>query len=89
MTSKASWVAGFPAQVAFRAAHVGTATGLGGAGGVGLGDGLGSGMGDSVGLWLGEGELEGLERATTGPFAVQPAMASITPASASPLLTGM
>lgn len=82
-------MAGFPVQVAFRAAHVGTATGLGGAGGVGLGDGLGVGMGDGVGLGLGEGKLEGLERAITGPFAVQPARASSTPASASPLLTGM
>jgi hypothetical protein len=71
------------------AAHAGTATGLGDGLGEGLGDGLGDGLGSSVGVGLGEGEFEGLERATTGPFAVQAAMASRTPASANPLLTGV
>jgi hypothetical protein len=59
MTSRASWVAGFPGQVAFMAAHAGTATGLGG--GDGLGEGLGEGLGSGgVGAGLGVGECEGL-----------------------------
>jgi hypothetical protein len=70
------------------AAHEGTVEGVGNGVGVGLGVGLGEGLADGVGLGLGEGELEGLERATTGPFAVHPARASRTPASANPLLTG-
>ena len=82
-------MAGFPGQLARRAAQAGTATGLGTGVGEGLGDGLGDGVGSGVGLGLGEGVFEGLERATTGPFAVQPAMASSTPASANPLLTGV
>jgi hypothetical protein len=81
-------VAGVPGQVARIAAHAGTATGLGAGVGVGLGEGLGEGLGSGVGVALGDGELEGLERATTGPFAVQPAMSSSKPASANPLLTG-
>jgi hypothetical protein len=73
------------------AAQAGTATGLGSGCGEGLGDGLGSGLGDGVGLGLGlgDGEWAGLEWATTGPFAVQPAMTSNMPASANPLLTGV
>ena len=89
MTSSASWVAGCPRQLARTVAQAGTATGLGTGVGDGLGDGLGVGLGSGVGVGLGEGELEGLDLATTGPFAVQPAMASSTPASANPLLTGV
>jgi hypothetical protein len=61
MTSRASWMPGFPGQVARRAAQAGTATGLGSGGGEGLGDGLGDGLGSGVGVGLGEGEFEGLE----------------------------
>jgi len=71
------------------AAQAGTATGLGTGVGDRLGVGVGLGLGSGVGVGLGEGEFEGLERATTGPFAVQLAMASSTPASANPLLTGV
>jgi len=71
------------------AAQAGTATGLGTGVGDGLGVGVGLGLGSGVGVGLGEGEFDGLERATTGPFAVQPASASSTPASANPLLTGV
>src|SRR6202165_2508617 len=74
MTSRASWVAGVPGQVACMAAQAGTATGLGTGVGEGLGDGLGVGLGSGVGVGLGEGGFEGLERGTTGPFAAQPAM---------------
>jgi hypothetical protein len=90
MTSSASLVAGVPAHVARKAAQAGTATGLGKGVGDGLGDGIGDGLGSGVGIGVGlkEGECEGLERATTGPFAVQPVKASSTPASANPLLTG-
>lgn len=89
MTSSASWVAGCPGQLARMAAQAGTATGLGTGVGDGLGVGVGLGLGSGVGVGLGEGEFDGLERATTGPFAVQPASASSTPASANPLLTGV
>jgi len=82
-------VAGVPGQVARMAAQAGTATGVGRGAGEGLGEGLGVGLGSGVGVGLGEGEFEGLERATTGPFAVQPAMTSSTPASANPLPTGV
>lgn len=73
------------------AAHAGTATGLAGAGGDGLGEGLGLsvGVGDGLGLGLelGEGPAEGLECATAGPFAEQPATTSKAHASANPILT--
>jgi len=75
--------------VAVLAAQAGTATGLGSGVGDGLGEGLGDGLGDGVGVGLGEGLGEGLERATTGPFAVQPARASSKHARANPLLTGV
>jgi len=45
--------------------------------------GVGLGVGDGLGLELGEG----LECATTGPFAVQPATASRAHASTNPILT--
>ena len=63
ITNSASWVAGAPVQLACRAAHAGTATGLGGAEGEGdgLGDGLGDGVGDGVGVGLAVGAGEGLE----------------------------
>jgi hypothetical protein len=80
-------------QLTCIAAHVGTATGLGGedGDGVGLGVGLAVGVGLGVGLGLADAwsEGEGLPRATSGPFAVQPVTASSTPASTSPLLTGL
>ena len=78
-------------QLTCMAAHVGTATGLGGAegDGVGLGAGLGVGVGLVVGLADVWGEAEGLTRATSGPLAVQPVTASSAPASTSPLLTGL
>jgi hypothetical protein len=79
-------------QFACMAAHAGTATGLGGAGGdgdgEGLGEGLGDGLGDGLGEGLGDGLGEGLEWATAGPFAVQPATASRAHASNTPILTG-
>lgn len=88
MTIRASWVAGFPGQLARSAAHAGIAIGLGAGVGEGLAGGLGDGLASGASEGLGEGEGEGLERATTGPLAVQPARASSTPASANPLLTG-
>jgi hypothetical protein len=53
--------------------------------GVGLGVGLGEGLG--VGVGLAEGDADGLEWATAGPLAEQPATASRTPMSTNPLLT--
>ena len=88
ITSSASCVEGAAGQLAWIAAQAGAAIGLGT--GMGEGDGLGEGLGESLGEGLAEGlecEGEGLERATTGPFGVQPAMASKTPASIHPLLT--
>ena len=89
ITSSASCVDGAAGQLAWIAAQAGTAIGLGA--GRGEGDGLGEGLGESLGEgledWLGECDGEGLERATTGPLGVQPAMASKTPASIHPLLT--
>ena len=89
ITRSASSVAGAPGQLAWMAAQAGTAIGLGS--GTGEGDGLGEGLGEGLGDGLGEGlarcEGDGLERATTGPFGVQPAMASNIPASTHPRLT--
>ena len=78
-------------QLTCMAAHVGTAIGLGGedGDGVGLGVGLGVALGVGVGPADARGEGEGLTRATSGPFAVQPLMASSVPASTNPLLTGL
>jgi hypothetical protein len=80
-------------QLTCIAAHVGTATGLGGpggdGGGVGLGDGVGVGLEAGLGVGLADAMGEGLTCATAGPFAVQPATASSAPASTSPLLTGI
>jgi len=89
MTSKASCVEGVPGQPACSAAQAGTATGLGVGigGGGGLGDGLGDGLGEGVGVGLGEAGDDGLEWATAGPLAEQPATASRTPMSTNPLLT--
>jgi hypothetical protein len=63
ITNSASWVPGAPVQLACKAAHAGTATGLGGAGAVGdgLGDGLGVGVGVGLGVGLGDGVDEWLE----------------------------
>lgn len=71
------------------AAQAGTAIGLadGIGDGDGLGDGLGVGLGGEVGVGLAEGGTEGLEWATAGPLAEQPATASRTPMSTNPLLT--
>jgi hypothetical protein len=86
ITNSASCVAGAPGQELCRAAQAGTARGLA------AGDGDGEGVGVGVGDGLGEGEAtgkddgDGLERATTGPFAVQAAAASRTPMSTNPLL---
>ncbi|MHB8613730.1 MAG: hypothetical protein ACYDAL_15110 [Candidatus Dormibacteraceae bacterium] len=85
MSSRASCVAGTPVQLACMAAQAGTATGLARGGGDGLG--VGVGVGDGLGLELGEGLGEGLECATTGPLAVQPAMASSAQTSINPFLT--
>jgi hypothetical protein len=89
MTTMDSCVAGGPVQLACMAAHAGTAIGLARGDGDGLGVGLGVGVGDGdgLGLELGEDLGEGLERATTGPFAVQPATASRAHASTNPILT--
>jgi hypothetical protein len=74
------------------AAHAGTATGLGAGDGEGEGLGTGLGVGDGDGLALGVAMAdcrdEGLEWATAGPFAVQPATATRTHASTTPSLTG-
>jgi len=69
------------------AAQAGTATGLASGAGDGLGEGLGVGVGLGVGDGLGLELGEGLECATTGPFAVQPATASRAHASTNPILT--
>jgi hypothetical protein len=77
-------------QLACMAAHAGTATGLGAGDGdgEGLGEGLGDGLGVAVGVGLGDVLDEGLEWATAGPFAVQPATARRAHASTTPILTG-
>lgn len=77
-------------QLACMAAHAGTTAGLGSGDGdgEGLGEGLGDGLGDALGVGLGDGVGDGLEWATAGPFAVQPATASRTHASTTPILTG-
>jgi hypothetical protein len=82
-------VAGAPAHVAFMAAQAGTEIGLedGIGDGDGLGEGLGDGLGEGVGVGLAEGDVDGLEWATAGPLAEQPATASRTPMSTNPLLT--
>jgi hypothetical protein len=54
---------------------------------MGEGDGLGVGTSLGLGLGLGLGECEGLGRATRGPFAVQPAMATKAHMSTTPFLT--
>jgi hypothetical protein len=72
-------------QLACIAAQAGTATGLASGAGDGLGEGVGVGLGVGEGLGLELGE--GLECATTGPFAVQPATASRAHASTNPILT--
>jgi hypothetical protein len=78
-----------PVQLACRAAHEGTAIG----GGRGLGEGgrlgLGLGLGVGLGLGLGDGvdECAGVGRATSGPFAVQPAIAVRAQMSTTPFLT--
>src|SRR5258708_40363740 len=90
ITSKASWVAGAPEQLACMAAHAGTATGLGS--GDGEGDGLGAGLGVGDGRALGVGLAdfldEGLEWATAGPGAVQPATGTRKQPRNAPRLTG-
>ena len=80
-------------QLTCMAAHVGTAMGLGSVDGDGVGLGVGAGLGVALGVgvvaadaWA---EGEGLTRATSGPFAVQPVTASSAPASTNPLLTGL
>jgi hypothetical protein len=85
ITSNASCVDGVPGQLAWIAAQAGTTIGLGS--GIGEGDGLGVGLGEGLGEGLAECSGEALERATTGPFAAQPATASKSPASAHPILT--
>lgn len=64
---------------------MGTATGVGA--GVGVGVGLGVGLGISLGLGVGLGEGVGVGRATSGPFAVQPAMAAKRQMRTTPFLT--
>src|SRR5215470_15370276 len=84
----ASAAAGWPTQVACRAAHAGTSTGLGWLVGlglacwVGLGVGLGEGLGVGLGFLL--GELTGGAR---GPLGVHAARAARTRRRAIPFLT--
>jgi hypothetical protein len=74
-----------PEQAARRAAQAGTDTGVGDA--MGEGEGLGVGLGISLGLGVGLGERVGVGRATSGPFAVQPAMAAKRQMRTTPFLT--
>lgn len=74
-----------PVQFDLRMAHEGTATGV--AVGIGEGEGLGVGLGSSLGVGVRLGECEGLGRATSGPLAVQPAMAAKTRMRTTPFLT--
>jgi hypothetical protein len=72
-------------QLARRAAHEGTDTGVGE--GIGEGEGLGVGLAISLGLGVGLGERVGVGRATSGPWAVQPAMAANRQMRTTPFLT--
>jgi hypothetical protein len=85
MRSSPSLAAGDPEQLAWIAAHAGTATGLGS--GLGLEAGVGVGVGVGLGLRLGEAACEGLDRVTTGPLAPQPAMAANAHMRTTPFLT--
>jgi len=76
---------GAPLQFAWRAAHDGTATGVGEGSGLWLG--LGEGKGDGLGDGLGVACVVGLVWATAGPFAEQPAAARRIATRATPLLT--
>jgi len=54
---------------------------------MGEGEGLGVGLGISLGLGVGLGERVGVGRATSGPFAVQPATAAKRHTRTTPFLT--
>jgi hypothetical protein len=87
--SKASWATGWAAQLAWRAAQAGTATGLGSM--LGDGDGLGLSAGLGLGLGLGLGDVwvgDGVEDGARGPLGVQPASASRDARTITPFLTG-
>ncbi len=84
----ASWAAGWPEQVACRAAHAGTVVRAGVEVGLGLGDGLASGVGLGLGLGDGEALADGLWLGASGPLAVQPATASRDRRMTTPFLTG-
>ena len=86
--STASCAVGEPEQLACRAAHAGTATGLGGR--IGDGDGLGVGLSRGVGVGLGEAEAEAGEWfacGASGPLAVQEATAARATRRTTPFLT--
>jgi hypothetical protein len=87
MTSTASRALGAPEQVACIAAHVGTATGLGG--GLGDSDGLGDGegLGEGVGVGVASSEGVGVGLAAVGDEP-QPAIASSPTRANTPSLTG-
>ena len=74
-------------QLACRAAHEGTATGVGDGSGLGLGLGDGCGDGDELGDELALAVVEGLVWATAGPFAEQPVADNRIATRATPLLT--
>jgi len=90
--STASWDAGWPEQLARRAAQDGTVTGLGST--IGLGLGLGEGLSTGLGgLGLGDGDASfvapGLWMGASGPFGVQPATARREKRTTTPFLTGV
>ena len=86
--TSASWAAGWPAQLAWRAAQEGTATGVGSIVGVGDGLGLSSGLGRGLGLGDGECLATGLLEGARGPLAVQAPIASRETRRTTPFLTG-
>jgi len=82
----ASCADGWPAQLAWSAAHAGTATGVGSAVGDGEGLGLGSGLGLGYGDGVGEAGV-GLGSGASGPFGVQAPTAARMTRRTTPFLT--
>jgi len=87
--STASWAAGWLGQLACRAAHDGTVTGLGSGVGLGLGEGLSAGLGVGLGDGDASCEADGLWLGASGPFGVQPATARRERRTTTPFLTGL
>jgi hypothetical protein len=87
--STASWAAGWLGQLACRAAHDGTVTGLGSGVGLGLGEGLSAGLGVGLGDGDASCEADGLWLGASGPFGVQPETVRRERRTTTPFLTGL